>query len=80
MMTTTVFGMLTALAIVFMVVVLPVWLLLHYLTKMKELRGLSAEDEATLEKLWKSSAAMEERINTLETILDEHHPNWRSTQ
>ncbi len=79
-MTTTLFGMLTALAIVFMVVVLPVWLLLHYLTRMKELRGLSTEDEETLEKLWKSSAAMEERINTLETILDEHHPNWRSTQ
>ena len=77
MMTTTVFGMFTVIAIVFMVVVLPVWLLLHYLAKMKGMRGLSVEDEAALEKLWKSSAAMEERINTLETILDEHHPNWR---
>jgi len=80
MMTTTVFGMLTVLAIIFMVVVLPVWLLLHYLTKMKGMRGLSAEDEAALEKLWKNSAAMEERINTLETILDEHHPSWRNRQ
>ena len=77
-MTTTALGMLTAIAIIFMVVVLPVWLLLHYLTKMKEMRGLSSEDEVALEKLWKSSAAMEERIATLETILDEHHPNWRS--
>lgn len=79
-MTTTVFGMLTAVAIVFMIVVLPVWLLLHYLTKMKSMRGLATEDEAALEKLWKSAAAMEERINTLETILDEHHPNWRERQ
>jgi phage shock protein B len=79
-MTTTVFGMFTVLAIIFMVVVLPVWLLLHYLTKMKGLRGLSSEDEAALEKLWKSSAAMEERINTLETILDEQHPDWRNRQ
>lgn len=80
MMTTTVFGMLTALAIIFMVVVLPIWLLLHYLTKMKGMRGLSIEDEASLEKLWKSSTVMEERINNLETILDEHHPNWRNEQ
>lgn len=77
-MTTTVLGMFTVIAIVFMVVVLPVWLLLHYLAKMKSMRGLSAEDEVSLEKLWKSAATMEERIQTLETILDEHHPNWRN--
>jgi phage shock protein B len=79
-MSTIVFGMLTAVAVIFMVVVLPVWLLLHYLTKMKALRGLSAEDEADLEKLWKKAAAMEDRVNTLETILDEHHPSWRNKQ
>ena len=79
-MSTTIFGMFTAMAIVFMVVVLPVWLFLHYLTKMKGLRGLTPEDETSLERLWKSAAAMEERIKTLETILDEHHPSWRNMQ
>ena len=57
-MSTTLFGMLTVIAIVFMVVVLPVWLLLHYLTRMKAMRGLNKEDEAALEKLWEDCPAM----------------------
>ena len=80
MISATVFGLATLLAIIFMVVVLPVWLLLHYLTKMKALRGLSPEDEAALEKLWKTAAGLEERIKTLETILDQHDPHWRNQQ
>jgi phage shock protein B len=79
-MSTTVFGMLTVLAIIFMVVVLPVWLLLHYLTRMKAMRGLSKEDEAALEKLWEESARMEKRIQSLEIILDNRHPNWRNEE
>ena len=68
---------LTAVTAVFMVVILPVWLLLHYLTKMKSLQGLSDEDEESLVKMWQTTQTMQERINTLETILDDKHPNWR---
>jgi len=79
-MSTTVFGMLTVIAIVFMVVVLPVWLLLHYLTRMKGMRGLKKEDETALEKLWEDAVRMEKRITSLETILDIKHPEWRDEQ
>ena len=79
-MSTTLFGMLTVIAIVFMVVVLPVWLLLHYLTRMKAMRGLKKEDEAALEKLWEDSVRMEKRIKSLETILDIKYPDWRDEQ
>ncbi len=79
-MSTTVFGMLTVIAVIFMVVVLPVWLLLHYLTRMKAMRGLSKEDEAALKKLWEESARMEKRIQSLEIILDNRHPNWRNEE
>jgi phage shock protein B len=79
-MSTTVFGMLTVIAIVFMVVVLPVWLLLHYLTRMKGMQGLKKEDEAALEQLWKDAVRMEKRIQSLETILDIKHPEWRDEQ
>jgi len=78
MFSATMFGLFSILAVIFMVVVLPVWLLLHYLTRMKEVGGLSAEDENTLEKVWKTTSRLEERIKTLETILDEHHPHWRN--
>ncbi len=76
-MSTTLFGMLTAVIIVFMVVVLPIWLLLHYLAKMKKMQGLSKKDEATLSELWQNGSQLKERIATLETILDEKIPDWR---
>jgi phage shock protein B len=63
-----------------MLVVLPIWLLLHYVTKMKKMQGLSKEDEQTLSELWQTSVRLKERIRTLETILDEKHPDWRNTQ
>ncbi|MCD6581976.1 MAG: envelope stress response membrane protein PspB [Desulfuromusa sp.] len=76
-MSTTLFGMLTAVIIVFMVVVLPIWLLLHYLAKMKKMQGLSKKDEATLSELWQNGSQLQQRIATLETILDEKNPDWR---
>ena len=76
-MSTTLFGMLTAVIIVFMVVVLPIWLLLHYLAKMKKMQGLSKKDEVALSELWQNGNQMTQRIATLETILDEKYPDWR---
>jgi len=77
-MSTTLLWMITTMSIVFMVVVLPLWLFMHYLTRMKKMKGLSTEDEQTLAKLWQTSVQMEERIKTLETILDEKDPDWRN--
>jgi len=76
-MSTPLFGMLTAVIIVFMVVVLPIWLLLHYLAKMKKMQGLSKKDEATLSDLWQTGSQLQQRIAALETILDEEIPDWR---
>ena len=63
--------------ILFMVVVLPLALVLHYVTKWRESKGLSREDEKMLEDLWQDAQRMESRINTLETILDDEVPHWR---
>lgn len=64
-------------AILFMVLVLPLALTLHYVTKWKATQGLSTEEETMLETLWKDASHMESRINTLETILDHEVPDWR---
>ncbi|MDH5631620.1 MAG: envelope stress response membrane protein PspB [Gammaproteobacteria bacterium] len=69
----------TALGVVFMVVVLPVWLFFHYLAKMKTNRGLTAEDEKMLVELWETARKMEQRIESLETILTEKVPDWRES-
>ena len=64
-------------AVILVSVVLPLVVVLHYVTKWKDAKGLSREDEKMLEEIWESAQKMESRINTLETILDEQAPDWR---
>jgi phage shock protein B len=63
-----------------MTVVLPLVIILHYVTKWKSTKGLSAEEQQLLEDLWESSERMTSRINALETILDERSAGWRDQQ
>lgn len=63
--------------ILMLTVVIPLALILHYVTKWKTAKGLSNEDEQMLEDLWQSAQRMESRINVLETILDDHVEGWR---
>jgi phage shock protein B len=66
-----------ALTVIFMVVVVPIFLIMHYTTKWKAAKGLSDEEQATLEELWQTSQRMDSRLNALETILDAEVPDWR---
>jgi phage shock protein B len=64
-------------AVLFMVLVLPLAIVMHYMTKWKATKGLSADDEKMLEDLWNNAERMQSRINSLETILDSQVPEWR---
>ena len=66
--------------IVFMTVVLPFIVIMHYSTKWKATKGLSDDEHRMLEDLWKESQAMQSRVNALETILDSQVPDWRKQQ
>ncbi len=63
--------------ILLITVCFPLWIVFHYVTKMKTAKGLSVEDEKMLSEVWESTNRMEERIKTLERILDIEAPNWR---
>lgn len=63
--------------ILFITVCLPLWIIFHYVTKWKTSKGLTAEDEKMLSEVWESANRMEERIVTLERILDIESPGWR---
>lgn len=63
--------------ILLLTVCLPLWIVFHYIAKMKTAKGLSAEDEKMLSDIWESTNRMEERIQTLERILDIETPTWR---
>ena len=64
--------------VLFLTICFPLWIIFHYLTKMKSSKGLTAEDEKMLSEVWESTNKMQERINTLERILDIEAPSWRN--
>ncbi|NDY96860.1 envelope stress response membrane protein PspB [Wenzhouxiangella limi] len=66
------------LLVIFLVIVLPVWLVMHYTTRNSANRRLNSKDEALLEDLNDSARRMEDRIRTLERILDADSPDWRN--
>ena len=55
----------------------PLWIIFNYITKMKTSKGLTPEDEKMLTDVWESTKKMEDRIVTLERILDIESPTWR---
>ena len=62
---------------VFMTLVLPIVIVMHYVTKWKGTKGLSGDEQRMLEDLWKDGQAMQSRLNALETILDDEVPDWK---
>jgi len=69
--------------IIFLVVVAPLWVIFHYVTAWKRIRagtagpGRVAVDSAELERMRELCGELENRIESLETILDEEAPQWR---
>jgi len=65
------------LGILFMVVVAPLMIIFHYVTKWKQSRTLTSEDEKILTEMWDSAERIERRIQNIERILDAASPEWR---
>jgi phage shock protein B len=59
-------------------VVAPIAIISNFILKLRQNRGLSVDDEQMLSDLWRSAKGMEDRIRSLERILDSDHPHWRS--
>ncbi len=66
--------------IVFLVVVAPIWIILHYKTKGKTADGLSSNERLELDEMIEVANNMAVRIETLEAILDVESPDWREKQ
>ena len=63
--------------IVLVLVPAPLFIILHFVTKWKQSREISSGDEQMLDDLWRLSQRMEERLESLEIILDNEVPEWR---
>ena len=64
--------------IIFMIVVAPIWLILHYRSRKQVSQGLSEDEYVSLQELSNKAEMMTDRIQTLEAILDAEAPDWRN--
>lgn len=60
--------------ILFMVIVAPIWIIAHYVTRWRMAKTLSPEDEKQLAELWQLAERIDERIKNVERILDVEMP------
>ena len=63
--------------ILFLTVVAPIWIVFHYLFKKGTGRQLAKEERILLETLLTKANQMKQRVDVLESILDDETPNWR---
>lgn len=63
--------------ILFIVIVMPLWLVMHYRHKGKTGGTLTESDQATLDDVLRTLDTLSDRLETLESILDDRHPRWR---
>jgi len=64
--------------ILFLTIVAPIWLVLHYRSKKQINQGFSEEEYMQLSELSELADKMTDRIKTLEAILDAESPDWRN--
>lgn len=72
--------LLTVALILFIVIPAPLFIVLHFITKWKQTREISRDDEQMLEDVWMLSQRIDERMQVLERILDDELPEWRKRQ
>ena len=64
--------------ILFLTVVMPIWLTMHYRSVNRSSRQLSQDDREVIEHMLETVDKLGDRIRALESILDADHPDWRS--
>ena len=63
--------------ILFLCIVAPVWIFMHYRSKQNAQGALSEVERTELESLTTQAQRMMDRVETLEAILDDDTPGWR---
>jgi phage shock protein B len=55
------------------------WIIFHYITKWKTAKTLTGEDEKLLDDLYEMARRLDDRLCTIERIMNAENPNWRQT-
>ena len=71
------YALMTLAVILFLTVLAPLIVIFYFITKWKQTREISGDDERMLEELWALSQRLEDRIETLERILEDDSTTHR---
>ena len=63
--------------ILFLVIVAPLWITMHYRSVNRSTRSLNQEDRESIEHMLETVDKLTDRIGALESILDADHSQWR---
>jgi phage shock protein B len=63
--------------ILFLVIVAPLWITMHYRSVNRSSRSLNQEDRESIEHMLETVDKLTDRIGALEAILDADHSQWR---
>lgn len=67
--------------IVFLVIVAPIWIIVHYRTmRRRDELEIKRKQSVDSEELQELADRLERRVEALETILDDEVPGWRKNQ
>ena len=72
-----VFTLLFVPLIAFTVIVLPTWLTMYYRDKNRQSRELSGAEWEEIQRTLEHAEHLEQRVVSLEAILDAEHKDWR---
>ena len=56
------------------------WLVFHYITKWKQAKTLTVDDERLLDDVHDTARRLEDRLITIERIMTADNPNWKNGQ
>lgn len=63
--------------VLFMVIVAPMWITMHYRSVRRSSSSLNQEDRESIEHMLETVDTLSDRIGALEAILDADHSGWR---
>ncbi|MBF8269427.1 MAG: pspB [Gammaproteobacteria bacterium] len=64
--------------IIFLVVVAPVWIVMHYRHVNRSSQSLNEEDRENIDSMLATIDKLQDRIQALESLLDTDQPSWRN--
>ena len=63
--------------IIFVSLVTMLWIFMHYTTNWKKNRAISTDDEQLLDDLHHVAQRLDDRLQSIERIMDVDNPDWR---